>query len=131
MGRTINDLTTFRVFSENLDETDTDGDGILDIDDAFPEDAEAAFESFTPSKYGKGTIAFEDLWPTTGDYDFNDAALSYQAIAVLNSDNLAVRLDFICNIKANGAGHTNGIGFEMEGLIPSQVESVTGPGLFV
>jgi LruC domain-containing protein len=128
-GRIINDLTTFRVFSENLDETDTDGDGILDIDDAFPEDAEAAFEFFTPSKYGKGTIAFEDLWPTTGDYDFNDAALSYQAIAVLNSDNLAVRLDFICNIKANGAGHTNGIGFEMEGLIPSQIESVTGPVL--
>ena len=129
LGRTINDLTTFRVFSQNLDETDTDGDGILDIDDAFPDDAEAAFEFFTPSKYGKGTIAFEDLWPTTGDYDFNDAALSYQAIAVLNSDNLAVRLDFICNIKSNGAGNTNGIGFEMEGIIPSQIESVTGPVL--
>ena len=125
-GRTINDLTTFRVFSNNLDETDTDGDGILDIDDAFPEDAEVAFEMFTPSKYGKGTIAFEDLWPTTGDYDFNDAALSYQAIVYLNSNNLAVRMDFVCNIKANGAGHTNGIGFEIEGLDPSQIESVTG-----
>ncbi|WP_339660558.1 LruC domain-containing protein [uncultured Polaribacter sp.] len=125
-GRSINDLTTFRVYADNPETIDSDGDGIYDQDDAFPNDAEAAFEFFTPSKYGKGTIAFEDLWPSAGDYDFNDAALSYQAIAVLNSDNMAVRLDFICNIKANGAGYTNGIGFEIEGLAPSKIESVTG-----
>jgi len=125
-GRAINDLTTFRVFSDAIDETDTDGDGILDQDDAFPEDAEIAFEFFTPSKYGKGTIAFEDLWPSAGDYDFNDAALSYKATAFLNADNLAVKLDFVCNIKANGAGFTNGMGFEIEGILPSQIESVTG-----
>ncbi len=127
IGRKLNDLTTFRVYSDTVDETDSDGDGILDQDDAFPNDADAAFESFTPSKYGTGTIAFEDLWPSSGDYDFNDAALNYQAIAVLNADNLAVRLDFICNIKANGAGYTNGIGFEIVGLDPSKIESVTGP----
>lgn len=124
--RSIHDLTTFRVYADNIDETDSDGDGILDQDDAYPNDAEAAFELFTPSKYGKGTIAFEDLWPSTGDYDFNDAVLSYQAIAVLNADNMAVRLDLICNIKANGAGYNNGIGIEIEGLAPSQIESVSG-----
>ena len=128
-GRVINDLTTFRVFDDAIDDTDTDGDGILDNDDAYPEDPEVAFELFTPSKYGKGTIAFEDLWPSKGDYDFNDAALSYQATAFLNADNLAVRLEFVCNIKANGAGFTNGIGFEIKGLTPSQIESVTGPVL--
>lgn len=127
--RSIHDLTTFRVYADNIDETDSDGDGILDQDDAYPNDAEAAFELFTPSKYGKGTIAFEDLWPSTGDYDFNDAVLSYQAIAVLNADNMAVRLDLICNIKANGAGYKNGIGIEIEGLAPSEVERVTGPVL--
>lgn len=126
-GRAINDLTTFRVFEDAIDETDTDGDGILDQDDAFPDDAEIAFEFFTPSKYGKGTIAFEDLWPSSGDYDFNDAALSYKATAFLNADNLAVKLDFVCNIKANGAGFTNGMGFEIEGLTPEQIESVSGP----
>jgi len=114
---------------ETVDQTDTDGDGILDQDDAYPEDPEVAFEFFTPSKYGKGTIAFEDLWPSKGDYDFNDAALSYQAIAFLNAENLAVGLNFVCNIKANGAGYTNGIGFEIEGLTPAQIESVTGPVL--
>jgi len=125
-GRTINDLTTFRVISDDVNDTDTDGDGIPDVDDAYPEDEEIAFEYFTPSKYGQGTIAFEDLWPTTGDYDFNDAALTYQAIAKLNSDNMAVELEFTCNIKANGAGFTNGIGFQIDNLSPSDIESVTG-----
>ena len=128
-GRTINDLTTFRVFDDTATDVDTDGDGILDRDDALPEDPEIAFESFTPSKFGKGTIAFEDLWPYRGDYDFNDLALSYQAIVYLNAQNLAVKMDIICFVKSNGAGYTNGIGLEIEGLVPSQIESVTGPVL--
>jgi len=125
-GRTINDLTTFRVYSDSPNNSDSDGDGILDIDDAYPEDPEAAFELFTPSKYGTGTIAFEDLWPSNGDYDFNDMALNYKAIAVLNSDNLAVRLDFICNVKSNFAGFTNAVGIEIRGLSPSQIENISG-----
>jgi LruC domain-containing protein len=128
-GRTINDLTTFRVFDDTATDVDTDGDGILDRDDALPEDPEIAFESFTPSKFGKGTIAFEDLWPYRGDYDFNDLALSYQAIVYLNAQNLAVKMDIICFVKSNGAGYTNGIGLEIEGLVPTQIESVTGPVL--
>jgi LruC domain-containing protein len=126
LGRTINDLTTFRVFSDSVDNTDTDSDGIIDSDDSFPDDPDKAFEVFTPSKFGRGTIAFEDLWPSNGDYDFNDMALSYQAIAILNADNLAVQVDFICNVKSNFAGFTNGVGIEIEGLPSSQVLSITG-----
>ncbi len=126
-GRTINDLTTFRVFSVNDAEIDTDGDGILDINDVSPDNPDIAFEYFTPSKYGKGTLAFEDLWPYKGDYDFNDLALSYQAIVYLNAQNLAVKMDINCYVKSNVAGYTNGVGFEIEGLVPSQIESVTGP----
>lgn len=125
-GRTINDLTTFKVFSEDTEEIDTDGDGILDRNDSYPDDADKAFEMFTPSKYGTGTIAFEDLWPANGDYDFNDMALNYQAIVVLNSDNLVVQVDFICKVKSNLAGYTNGVGFEIENLTSDQIESVTG-----
>jgi len=125
-GRTINDLTTFRVFSESNDDTDTDGDGVLDQDDSYPNDPDKAFEIFTPSKYGTGTIAFEDLWPSDGDYDFNDLALNYQAIVILNSDNLVVQVDFICRIKSNSAGYTNGIGIQIDGLDSSQIENVVG-----
>lgn len=124
--RTINDLTTFRVFSEDTEEIDTDGDGVLDRDDAYPDEANKAFEMFTPSKYGTGTIAFEDLWPSNGDYDFNDVALNYQAIAILNSNNLVVQVDFVCKVKSNSAGFTNAIGIQIEGLTNNQIESVLG-----
>ena len=129
VGRTINDLTTFKVYTDDFIDIDTDGDGILDSDDSFPDNAEKAFAVFTPSKYGSGTIAFEDLWPSAGDYDFNDMALNYQAIAVLNAQNMAVQVDLICRVKSNSAGYTNGLGIEIEGLSPSLIKNITGPVL--
>jgi len=126
LGKTINDLTTFRVFTELLVDPDTDGDGILDRDDTYPEDAEKAFEMFTPSKYGWGTVAFEDLWPSNGDYDLNDLAVNYRVVAVLNAQNLAVQLDFLINVTSIRAAFTNGFGIEIETLVPSQIKSVTG-----
>ena len=126
LGRTINDLTTFRVFTELLEDPDTDGDGILDRDDSYPDEADKAFEMFTPSKYGWGTVAFEDLWPSNGDYDLNDLAVNYRVIAVLNAQNLAVQLDFLINVTSIRAAYTNGFGIEIETLAPSQIQSVTG-----
>ena len=125
-GRTINDLTTFRVFTEIADDPDTDGDGILDRDDSYPLEADKAFETFTPSKYGWGTVAFEDLWPSNGDYDLNDLAVNYRVVAVLNAENLAVQLDFLINVTSIRAAFTNGFGIEIETLVPSQIESVIG-----
>lgn len=123
--RTIHDLATFRIFSEDED-LDTDGDGIVDGDDEFPNDAEKAFEFFTPSKYGWGTIAFEDLWPSSGDYDFNDLAVNYKFTAIENAQNRVVQLDIDLLVKTNGASFTNGFGIEFENVNPSNIESVTG-----
>ncbi|MCL6265137.1 LruC domain-containing protein [Flagellimonas myxillae] len=125
-GRAINDLTTFRVFDEVTVDPDTDGDGITDSNDEFPDDAEKAFEQFTPSKYGWGTVAFEDLWPFMGDYDFNDTAVNYRFVAVLNADNMVVQLDIHFEVTSDGAGLTNAFGIEFESIPPSLVESVTG-----
>ncbi|MEM9361992.1 MAG: LruC domain-containing protein [Bacteroidota bacterium] len=124
--RTINDLTTFRVFNDNAVDPDTDGDGITDSNDDFPEDADKAFEQFTPSKYGWGTVAFEDLWPFLGDYDFNDTTINYRFVAVLNSDNMAVQLDIYFEVSSDGAGFVNAFGIELESIAPSLIESVTG-----
>nr|WP_298791131.1 LruC domain-containing protein [uncultured Allomuricauda sp.] len=124
--RTINDLTTFRIFDEVTVDPDTDGDGITDSNDAFPEEADKAFEQFTPSKYGWGTVAFEDLWPFLGDYDFNDTAVNYRFVAVLNADNMAVQLDIHFEVTSDGAGFINAFGIELESIAPSLVESVSG-----
>lgn len=124
--RSINDLATFSVIDDTAIDPDTDGDGITDSNDEFPDDADKAFEQFTPSKYGWGTLAFEDLWPFLGDYDFNDTAVNYRFVAVLNADNMAVQLDIHFEVTSDGAGLTNAFGIELESIAPSLVESVTG-----
>ncbi|WP_420601556.1 LruC domain-containing protein [Flagellimonas sp.] len=124
--RTINDLTTFRIFDEVTVDPDTDGDGITDSNDEYPDDPDKAFEQFTPSKYGWGTVAFEDLWPFLGDYDFNDTAVNYRFVAILNADNMAVQLDIHFEVSSDGAALTNAFGIEFESIPPSLVESVTG-----
>ncbi len=124
--RAINDLTTFRIFDEVTVDPDTDGDGITDSNDEYPDDPDKAFEQFTPSKYGWGTLAFEDLWPFLGDYDFNDTAVNYRFLAVLNADNMAVQLDVHFEVTSDGAGLINALGIELESIAPSLIESVTG-----
>lgn len=128
-GRTINDLTTYRIFDENMVDEDSDGDGILDSDDEFPDDAEKAFEQFTPSKYGWGTVAFEDLWPYLGDYDFNDTAVNYRFVAVLNAQNEAVQLDIHYEVTSDGATFINGFGLEFQNLAPGDITGVTGTSI--
>jgi len=125
-GRVINDLTTFRIFQENQETVDTDGDGIPDPDDKYPNDPDKAFETFTPSKYGYGTVAFEDLWPFSGDYDFNDLAVNYKVIAVQNAANEVLQVDFKIKAKSNGASFVNAFAIEFENLDPSQIASVSG-----
>lgn len=126
LGRTINDLTTHTIMDEETEDPDTDGDGITDSNDEYPEDAEKAFEQFTPSKYGWGTVAFEDLWPFLGDYDFNDTAINYRFVAVINAQNEVVELDINFEVTSDGAGLTNAFGIEFESIAPNQIESVTG-----
>lgn len=40
-----------------------------------------------------GTLAFEDNWPTGGDYDMNDVALEYSRDIVFNKDNNVTTLE--------------------------------------
>ena len=112
--------------SEHCVGIDLDGDGITDSNDEYPDDPEKAFEQFTPSKYGWGTVAFEDLWPFTGDYDFNDTAVNYRFVAIINSLNEVVELQINYEVTSDGAGLINAFGIEFESIAPNQVESVTG-----
>lgn len=110
------------------DALDTDGDGINDIYDEYPNDGNRAYDSFYPSATSFGTFAFEDNWPNYGDYDFNDLVIDYQFKHVLNADNEVVSMQPSFKIRAIGAGFRNGFGFATE-LNPSDVSSVTGSSL--
>lgn len=106
---------------------DSDGDGVADVDDSYPDDPTKAYQIFSPSPSEYGLLLFEDLWPSFGDYDFNDVSLRYKSLIITNAQNQAVQIDFTCDIKSSTAGFTNGIGVEYIGLNPSRVQSITGP----
>ncbi len=102
-------------------DSDSDGDGISDETDEFPTDPTRAIRNtFT------GSIAFEDLWPSRGDYDFNDLVLDYEIDHILNGDNQLVSIELDWIIKAVFAGYKNGFGMRFNNLISSEISSITG-----
>lgn len=107
---------------------DTDGDGINDILDEYPDDANKAYDSYYPSSTSFGTFAFEDNWPDYGDYDFNDLVVDYQIKHVLNADNQVVEMEPTFKVRAIGAGFRNGFGFSTD-LLPGDISSVEGASI--
>lgn len=97
---------------------DTDHDGIADIDDAYPTDPLRAFDNYYPAT-GFGSLAYEDLWPGKGDYDFNDLVIDYQFHSVTNAQNHVVDITARFVSKASGASLENGFGFQLSDAAPS------------
>ena len=97
-------------FLDNFEvECDYDGDGIPDDEDDDPGNGEVSYISYFPTS-GKQVVAFEDLWPSTGDFDFNDLTMSNQVIINKDSDFDLLSADFKVSIDAIGASIHNGIG---------------------
>ncbi len=92
--------------------TDTDGDGVADGDDDYPSDPDRAFDNYFPAA-GYGSLAFEDLWPGKGDYDFNDVVVDYRFHTVTNASNSVVEIFATFPVKASGAYLHNGFGFNL------------------
>jgi len=105
--------------------TDSDGDGVDDDLDDYPNDADRAFNVYYPNETDWGTLVYEDLWPGTGDYDFNDMVLDYQFKSVLNSQNGLVEFFTDYSVRAVGASLHNAFGFSLGGD-PANIASVTG-----
>jgi LruC domain-containing protein len=104
---------------------DGDGDGVSDNFDDYPSDPTRAFNNYYPSKNAVGTLAFEDLWPGKGDYDFNDMVIDYNINQVTNGQNKVVEIKAKLILKAMGASFKNGFGIQLP-VSPSLISSVTG-----
>ncbi len=109
---------------------DSDSDGAPnmqggDVWDEYPHDPDRAFNNYWPAS--PWTLAFEDLWPSMGDYDLNDQVIEYQFNRVTNTSNELV--EAFCNFElmANGAALGSGFGFSLPNSnIPSANINVTG-----
>jgi LruC domain-containing protein len=104
---------------------DSDGDGINDNLDEYPNDPTKAYDSYYPSASGYGSFAFEDRWPEIGDYDFNDLVVDYQFKHTLNAANQVTEISPKFKFRAIGGGFRNGFGFSMD-ITPDKVTSVSG-----
>lgn len=92
---------------------DTDGDGIIDELDDYPNDKTKAFNNFSLNyNNGGSTIAFEDSWPLLGDYDLNDVVLTYKHLVVTNAKNIVVRVEGTWNLIAAGTVYHNSAGVQ-------------------
>lgn len=109
---------------------DTDNDGVGDDKDQFPNDPTLAYVNFYPGINSYATLAYEDLWPSQGDYDMNDLVCDYRMAHYNNAANKIVRIEGDVKVRASGAKFRNGFAFEL-GVAPSAIAStsITGSSL--
>lgn len=72
-----------------------------------------------------GELAFEDQWPSQGDYDMNDAVIHYESKVFKNMKNQIVSIEDKISPRSDGAGrmNINGFGYQLS-VSPSQVASM-------
>ncbi len=61
----------------------------------------------------KGTLAYEDLWPTRGDYDMNDVVIEYYSVVMLDANNHVVGMVDSLTPRWSGAEFHSGFGYEL------------------
>ncbi|MVN23433.1 LruC domain-containing protein [Mucilaginibacter arboris] len=104
---------------------DSDGDGVLDVYDAFPTDPTRAYIYSFPSPTTFAQLAFEDNWPSKGDYDMNDLVVNYRYTFIANAQTQIVTMQTDFTVAASGASFKNGFGLQLP-FDASTVKSVTG-----
>ncbi|TAH06424.1 MAG: LruC domain-containing protein, partial [Sphingobacteriales bacterium] len=107
---------------------DADKDGVNDTYDKFPTDPTRAYINYYPAEDKWGTLNFEDLWPSEGDYDVNDLVLGYRYTYIKNAQNKTVEMYGDYAVRAVGATFLNGFGVQFP-FSNSQVAKVSGQKL--
>lgn len=113
----------------NVTVKDDDNDGVANAQDEYPNDAKKAFNSYYPTASTFVNIAFEDLWPNKGDFDFNDMVVAYNMQKVLDADEKVVEAIFKVNVRSVGGSFDNGFGIRLDDVDPSAISEVTGYSL--
>lgn len=109
---------------------DSDFDGVADDVDEFPNDPTRVFGvQLTGDANNYHTFAFEDLWPSKGDYDFNDLILDFNVTTFFNANNRISRIDGTWMVRAKGGGLIQGFGVHFPTAQSSQVQSISGQQL--
>jgi LruC domain-containing protein len=106
-------------------DADTDGDGVKDLLDEYPTEAARAFSRSYPSATGWGSLAYEDQWPSKGDYDLNDVLMRYRTKEILNAQRNVAGVEMELGAVARGGLVDSGFAVHFPGVSASVVSSAT------
>ncbi|MBC8321166.1 MAG: LruC domain-containing protein [Bacteroidetes bacterium] len=73
-----------------------------------------------------GCLAYEDLWPSKGDYDFNDLIIDYYFSVTKDDQDQVLNITGVFTVYAFGASFHNGFGYMLPNVNPNQIISVSG-----
>ncbi|MCG9880180.1 MAG: LruC domain-containing protein [Bacteroidia bacterium] len=104
---------------------DTDQDGVADEIDDYPNDAKLAFNNFYPNAKEMATAAFEDLWPSKGDYDLNDLVIDFRHNIITNANNEIVKYEGEYKLRASGGAQQIAFCMAMP-FDPTSIEKMDG-----
>jgi hypothetical protein len=110
--------------------TDSDGDGVEDSIDEFPNDNKRAYTSYYPSQNDVISLIFEDMWPEEADMDLNDLVLLVNEVKTTDASYRVKDIDITFTVTASGANYDNGFSFKLDTPI-SNIESVKVNGYSV
>lgn len=104
---------------------DTDGDGVPDYVDDYPNDKDKAFDNYMPFKGEFTSYAFEDLWPNKGDFDFNDLIININYNHITNAQHKITEMVYRMKVEHIGASYKNGFGIEWP-FPAAHIKSISG-----
>ncbi len=111
----INRTILFEADALPVQAFDSDGDGVPDDADQFPDDPNRAATIRYPAE-GNYTVAFEDLYPRKGDADFNDFVVQLTHQEDLDAQGRVVRIRGDYTHVAKGAGYNHTLRLNLPGV---------------
>jgi LruC domain-containing protein len=78
------------------------------------EEAEKITMPGNESQVTKGTLAFEDIWPSGGDYDMNDVVVEYTRSITFNASNKVVTIEDSFKPVHDGAALVNAFAYQID-----------------
>lgn len=77
-----------------------------------------------PSSGDFVSLAYEDNWPTVGDYDMNDVVMAYRTRKYIDENNRVIRYDIEGQLLAMGAGYHNGFAVQLDGVNTDNINKI-------
>jgi len=127
--KTINiaDTTIYHPRHQSTSEKAGKANGIINLTNTKFTKSKAENHIYYPAQNVFGSIAFEDNWPSYGDFDFNDLVMDYNVDVITNNNGDVTKIIYNFIPRAVGAGFHNGFGIQYDwGLDYTDIQSVTG-----